>query len=201
MLNGKKLALATSAMVFVLSTTHAQEVGPYIGAGIGGTKVNVNEGPFFEKDDDWNGSWSLTGGYRLTTWLAVEAGYADLGTLKFHSDTSVPGVFDVDSEFKIKGFTAAVVGTLPLSSAFDLHGRVGALFSDTDTNIRFPNTGFRQSFSGSDEDLFYGAGVGWHVNENWSLSLDYERYQDVGEEGVPGEGDVDSVGIHAFFNF
>ena len=204
MSHGNKLALAAACIVAVAPTTHAEDAGWYVGAGIGQSRSSIDDaGPFFERNDEWVDSWSLTGGYRFSRWFALEAGYMSLGTLTFRSDTSVPDVFDVDTKVKVEGFNAALVGSLPLGSAFDLHGRFGVLFSDTDLNIVFPDSGFRQSASGNDRDVFYGAGVAWHANENWSLSLDYQRYLDVGpDDRFPSsESDVESVGINAFFKF
>ena len=61
--------------------------------------------------------------------------------------------------------------------------------------------GFRQSSSVNDREAFYGAGVAWRVNQNWSLSLDYQRYQDVGNDEGSLEADVDTLGISALFKF
>lgn len=202
MLNGRKLLLVSCVLACGWSTTQAEDRGLYIGAGIGTSNVEVHDGPFFQTHDDWIGSWSATAGYRLNSWFAVEAGYADLGTAKTRSDTSLPGIFDVTSKLKVDGYTAAAVGFLPLSSAFDLHARVGVLFSEADIRIRFPETGFRQRETGKDEDLFYGVGLGWRATQNWSLSLDYTRYQDVGEDHeIPGERDIESIGIYGFYKF
>ncbi|HEY5807569.1 MAG TPA: outer membrane beta-barrel protein [Povalibacter sp.] len=210
MSHGNKLALAAACIVCVAPMVHAEDMahaedaGWYVGAGIGQSRTDIEgEGSFFQRDDEWVDSWSLTGGYRFSPWFALEAGYMSLGTLTFRSDTSVPDVFDVNTRVKVEGFNAALVGSLPLGSAFDLHGRFGVLFSNTDLNIVFPDSGFRQSASGNDRDVFYGAGVAWHVNENWSLSLDYQRYLDIGpDDRFPSsESDVESVGINAFFKF
>jgi OmpA-OmpF porin, OOP family len=206
MSNGNKLALSTACILCVVPMVHAEDLahaedaGWYVGAGIGQSQADVPESPFFRKDDDWADTWSLTGGYRFNSWFALEVGYLSLGTVNFHSDTSVPGVFDVDASAKAEGFNTALVGSLPLGSAFDLHGRFGLLFSETDLDIHFPD-GSRQSSSDSNQDVFYGVGVGWRVNEKWSLSLDYQHYTDVGSDESVGEADIDTVGVSAFFRF
>ena len=202
MSNGKKLAIVVgSVFAFIASAHAAEDSGWYVGAGLGQSQIDVNEGPFLQSDSDWSDTWTLTGGYRFNSWFALEAGYTDLGTARFHSDTSFPGVFDVSSWLKIDGFNAAAVGTLPIGSAFDVHARLGVFFSDTKLSIDFPDTGFSQTQSGSDQNLFYGAGIAWHANENWSLSLDYQRYTNVGVDDPDLDADVDSVGINAFFKF
>jgi OOP family OmpA-OmpF porin len=193
--------LAAGCMLTVVSTAHAEESGWYVGAGFAQSWIEVNEGPFLQSDDDRMDAWSLTGGYRFNSWFAVEAGYTSLGTMRFHSDTSVPGVFDVDTKLKIEGFNAALVGTLPLGTAFDVHGRLGVLAADSDLNVSFPDNGFRRSSSVNDRAVFYGAGVAWRVNQNWSLSLDYQRYQDVGNDRDSLEADVETLGINALFKF
>lgn len=203
MFYGRLLAIAVASLVAVVSTAHAEDSGWYVGAGIGQAQTHIDEGPFARTEDDWVDSWSLTAGYRFSSFFALEAGYTDLGMLKLRSDTSVPNVFDVQTELEVRGFNAALVGILPLGPAFDLHGRFGVLLSNTDVDIVFPGNGFRQSGSGNDGDLFYGAGVAWHANDNWSLSLDYQRYTDIGldDDFQSSDSDVDSVGINAYFKF
>jgi opacity protein-like surface antigen len=169
--------------------------------------------------DDSDTTWSLFGGYRFNEFLAVEAGYTRLGTTQYVAEgtvfvfgSGIPGpiaiadaTFGIDAE--TKGFSAGLVANLPLGASFDLHANLGLLFSDTELSVSArADLGLTQldrqsSVSGSDQDLFYGAGLGWHLNENWSLNLDYQLYKDVGSGEDTGETDVDAVTLAVVFHF
>lgn len=170
--------------------------------------------------EDSDAKWSLFGGYRFNQFLAIEAGYTSLGTTQYLTEgtvfvygSGVPGVvfrnddvtFDIDSE--TKGFNTGLVANLPLGASFDLHANLGLLFSDTEITMNSSSGSFgfggnrvSDSLSGSDQDVFYGAGLGWHLSEKWSLSLDYQLYKDVGSEDT-GETDIDAVTLAAVFHF
>ncbi len=110
----------------------------------------------------------------------------------------------LDSE--TKGFSAGLVANLPLGASFDLHANLGLLFSDTKITVNVGGspdltTLGQSSLSSSDQDVFYRAGLGWHLSQNWSLSLDYQLYKDVGSAEDTGEADVDAVTLAAVFHF
>ena len=166
--------------------------------------------------EDSDTSLALFAGYHFNQYIAVEAGYIDLGTAEYRASGTVnpPGpilsapattTMDVEST----GFTVAALGSLPIGSAFELHGRLGFLFAQTDLAV----TARIATASASDSDTldsiggFYGIGAGFNVGEHWSLSLDWTRYDNVGDEDddddVSTEAgfDVDAISFSAMFRF
>ncbi len=159
--------------------------------------------------EDSDTTWSIVGGYKFNPYIAVEAGYADLGTAEYRATADVffPGegtiLLNGGIDIGATGFTVAAVVSAPLGESFDLHGRVGMLFSDTEIKISITD-GFdsvSESESFSDNDLFYGVGVSWYVGANWSLNLDYLLYKDVGTEDETGETDIDSFTLGVTYRF
>lgn len=222
-----RLALGLGlAMAFSTAAT-AQEANWYIGIMGGQSKADLNQDEFDEVAidafsqfgnlldgdstlDDGDTTWSIFGGFRINEYIAFEAGYLDLGSPNYRADVlfeplGIPPAIDafMNIEFNATGFTTAFVGSLPLGEMFDVHGRLGIFFSETELEIRVGDDqgGDTQRLSGDDTDIFYGAGAAMHLGSSWSLSLDYQLYKDVGNEDNTGETDVDSVTLAAMYRF
>ena len=156
--------------------------------------------------DDSDTSFSLFGGYRFSEYFAVEAGYVDFGTVEYRSSGMVdligspmPATYSID--FEAKGFTATAVGSVPLGTAFDLHGRAGILFADTKITETASIASFsdRFSYSANSQDFFYGLGVGLHLAQHWSFSLDWQQFKDVGDDEETGESDVNRLSLGVIY--
>jgi OmpA-OmpF porin, OOP family len=215
------------AMAF--SAANAAEEGFYIGLQGGQATADIDqdeldfivEDAFFSAGapiingssslEDSDTTWSVFGGYRLNPYLAIEAGYLDLGTSEYRAEGFVDPPGPVTSmsanasiDFSSSGFTTAVVGSIPLAESFDLHGKLGIFFSDTEFEIGVGVDGESGSpfrVSGTDTDIYYGAGASWFIGSNWTLGLDYLLYKDVGNEDDTGETDLDSVTLQASYRF
>jgi len=157
--------------------------------------------------DDSDTSFSLFGGYRVSEYFAVEAGYVDFGTMEYRATGMVSPVglpqtavtFSADVE--ATGFTVAAIGSVPIGNAFDVHGRAGVLFADTELTLGGSMLGVTASESISDnsQDFFYGLGVGLQVGTNWSFSLDWQQFKDVGDDENIGEADVNRLSLGVIY--
>lgn len=159
--------------------------------------------------DDKGSPWSITAGWRFSPYLAVEAGYVNLGTAEYRANgtVSIPGIGAVDGAFGVdisaKGPFVAVAGFAPLGERFDLHARLGMLFADTEFDLTLSLQGLSESesFSASSQDVFFGLGASFHFTENLSASLDYSLFQDVGDEEETGESKVDAITLGLTYRF
>ncbi len=214
-----KLAVAMGlALSMASAASWADEVGGwYFGVTGGQAKGDVSKADFDEEVlsafdlmgapvfsgtsslDDSDTSFSLFGGYRISEYFSVEAGYVDLGTEKYRASgliaPSVPATFS--AEFESKGFTAAAIGAVPIGHSFDVHGRAGIYFADSEVSGRatIGSSVGTSSLSANSQDFFYGLGVGMQVGQNWSFSLDWQQFKDVGDEDKTGETDVDRLSL------
>lgn len=160
--------------------------------------------------DDNDMTWSIFGGYRLNSYIAIEAAYLDLGEPGYHAEGvldpfgAVPPLgMEANIDFASTGFTTAFIGSLPIGEMFELHARAGIFFSDTEVTLSAGDGDVSDSekFSGTDTDIFYGAGMAVHLGSSWSVSLDYQLFKDVGNEDDTGETDVDSLTLGLIYRF
>jgi OOP family OmpA-OmpF porin len=166
--------------------------------------------------EDSDRTLALVAGYQFNPYIAVEAGYLDLGAAEYRSTGNVnppgpvlsaPAIVNIDVEST--GFTLAALGSLPVGSLVELHGRFGLLFAQTDLNVgvRIASSGGSDTQSLDSIGAFYGVGAGLNISEHWSLSLDWTRYDNVGDEDededVSTEAgfDIDAISLSATFRF
>jgi len=153
---------------------------------------------------------SVFGGYQFSRYFAVEASYTNLGKERYKASGQFdpPGPltfapFRVNSNFGSKGPTLAVVGAIPLGDMFDLHARLGVLFAKTEafTEYNFEGAPFQSKDSASSQDFFYGLGGSLKLGQQWSLSLDWHQYKDVGDKDKTGEIDINTITLGAAIHF
>jgi hypothetical protein len=178
----RKYILAATAVAATLGATNAVAVdnGIYVGASVGNSSIDLNEGGF-DVDDDVT-AYKVNVGWRILDWAGIEANYVDLGEFEGTFDNTVlNGDVDVESD----GFNFSGLLFLPIGPV-DLFARAG--FITWDTKARLTGT-IDATDSDDGMDFSYGAGAQFRV---WSLSLraEYEVF-DISPEKV----DMISVGI------
>lgn len=169
--------------------------------------------------DDKDGAWKGTAGYRFTPNIAVEASYADYGSIR--SDTRFQvingatgaGGFVVDRS--VKGFGADLVIAAPLGNSFSLWGRLGWLRADLKAqallsgDIVFSDgtPGNSRSTSAKENVAKFGVGVDWSLTRQASLRLEWERLSNAGKKFAPdatgstGEADMDTWMLGVLWRF
>jgi OOP family OmpA-OmpF porin len=160
--------------------------------------------------EDSDTAFALLGGYRFSRYFAIEGGYQDLGAFSYQAEGGIsfpfpPGVFPVSTSIDVEssGFTLAGVGSLPLGESFDVHGKVGVFFADTESSVGAAIAGGGEAFSdsASSQELFYGVGGAFHSAGAWSVSLDYQLFKDVGDDETTSEADVDLLSLGLSYRF
>lgn len=166
--------------------------------------------------EDSDTALALFAGYHFNPYIAVEAGYVDLGAAEYRSIGTVnpPGPIvsaptSLDLDVESKGATLTALGSLPLGDIVDLHGHLGFLFAKTDIGV---TTRIGSSIGTGTESLdsvsaLFGVGAGLHLGERWSLSLDWTRYDNVGDEDEDDDVrteagfNIDTLSVSAMFRF
>lgn len=94
----------------------------------------------------------------------------------------------------MKGITAAVIGTAYVTQQLSVHGRAGIFFAESKSRINLAVGTFRQSdeFTDDTENLFFGLGAGLDLNDQFTLTLDFTRYQ-VGDAEREEDDHVDAA--------
>ena len=143
---------AASALTLAAVSVHAQDVDHAYGSiGVTGTDNH-------KTDSNLNGV-DLRLGTKLTPHFGLE-GEAAFGT---NHDTTTVGQYKLTNRWAGYG-----VGYLPVSSNFDLIGRVGV--SDTDLKAP-PAAGKLEQGTAFD----YGVGAQYHINSGYALRADVTR--------------------------
>jgi opacity protein-like surface antigen len=161
------------------------------------------------KLDDEDSAYGFTAGYRLTRHIAIEGGYAELGTTAYRavSEGNFPGDeaatvnLNVDSE--TSGIALSALGILPISYTWELYVRGGVMFT-TSTLKTFVTDGIgsaRGEFSETSTDFLAGAGVSMAFLEIYGLRLEYQRVFDAGKDSALSGDDIDmlSLGVTVAF--
>ncbi len=180
-----------ATLVLALSSAHpavAQRASPtgfFIGADVGRSTLDDyefgNVGALMTRDGT-DESFRLIGGYRFSKYFALETGYADLG--RFSAEVEVPCLMiagsdcDYDVDTSVDGAFINAVGTWPLSKGVYLSAMLGAFYyrSDTRTVLDLISAPARTSDSGIVAQ--FGFGAGFHINERFTITLDWLRNKD-----------------------
>ena len=195
-----KRLIATAALAgLVASPAFAQSYqynpaeGPYVGAGLGYSETGFDiEGYYRDRGytntntDDSDTGYKLFVGYQFNPNFAIEAGYADFGEFSANENSG-----NGQAELSVDGFTAALVGKLPIQNGFGVFGKLGMVAWDADLD-ESDNTGSAR-YSEDGTDPFYGIGAEYEI-ERIRLRAEYERY-DISDSGEDFEIDLISASL------
>lgn len=155
--------------------------------------------------DDEDVAFGAAVGYRFTPNFGAEIGYYDLGSARLGGAAIGGAIPEIDS----RSFTLGLDARYPLESearGFFLGGRLGVHWYKNEGTANV--TGLSVGFDNSDNDLYFGAGVGYAFNETFDVALNWTRFNSDVE--VPASGnragfavsnDTDVVALSAEFRF
>ena len=126
-------------------------------------------------------AWKILGGYQYSDYLAVEAGYLDLGEVRTRLSGSPVDIADYLNSANLvhprsaSGYEIALVGRYPFDEKNSVYVRGGLLFASSRYQAD-AQTDFAKR-SSSDRDGFIGVGYGYEINDRWGLHLSAENYR------------------------
>jgi hypothetical protein len=162
--------------------------------------------------DETDVGWNFALGYRVNDHLAAELAYVDSGeaSLVEHYGpvgTPVIGITELTRGYTVssRGPALSVLGTLPLSSQWQLFARGGVLFAKQEVELSTRATGgsaitpasIDRDFS--DEVVTVGAGVQWAFLPRWTARLEYQRTDELQANEVMGESRIDQASLSVLF--
>jgi OOP family OmpA-OmpF porin len=180
----------------------------YLGAGVGQSRAKIDDERIIRSltangatmssftSDERDTGYKLFVGKKLNRYLAVEAGYFDLGKFDFAATTSGNGSFNGEAGFR--GVNIDVVGELPLSQRLSLLARVGAQYGRSTAEFSGNRlNGVTAPRPGNAEKLNAKAGLGleYKLNESWALRGEVERYRMLDPVGNRGDIDMGSISL------
>ena len=155
-----KLAIAVLFSIFIATPALADNTGTYyVAADVGSATYSNLPG------------WSnpnvirISGGYYFSPVFALEMGYSTFGDSNTIDPVYGPATISASS------FQLAAVGLFPLSSQFDLIGKVGLASNTEDYSDATGGYG-----SWTQSDLLIGVGGQFHVNSQVSVRALFDSY-------------------------
>jgi OOP family OmpA-OmpF porin len=172
----KKLIVALIAGAAAMSAAQAQTVQTqphaYVGAGVT-TAKNI-------QSDDYKAGGKVYGGYQVNQTWAAEAGYTDFGDHDVANGTS-----------KGNSYYLAGKATMPINEQFNAYGKLGVQHSERKFNSPLVNV------KDSDTGAYGALGVEYKLNQQVSLTAEYERYGK--SKDIGAKANAWTVGAH--YNF
>lgn len=186
------LALAGSLSALPTATlAQEEEVGGYLGGGVGYFRLNDEDFPDSEEElDDNRWSWRGQVGMQFNPVFSLEGGYNDFGEVE-------DGSLELDAD----GTFAAALVHLPLGSGFAPYGKLGQLWWDVERKRTTSSGGVigggqttvaRSSEDGS--DTFYGLGVRIGEGPGLQMRIEYDRF-------ALDDADVDMASVNLQYRF
>lgn len=156
----RNLMLFIAILAAPTSLCAAESAGNfYAGLGVGVAQVSDDVFLF----DDSSTAFKVLAGYQINEHLSFEGSFVTLDDYESY----YPFVFGTQHAVADgRGFSGVAVVTMPLTERFDLRARGGILFWKADTDVA--------SIESSGNDLSFGLGVNFRVNETLGIRLDYD---------------------------
>jgi hypothetical protein len=158
----KSVVTIVVLIVALFSEIATAQSGFYVFGAFGNTDTDVALGSLNRVDDD-NSSYALGAGYVFTRNISLEGAYLDFGSHRGETDCP-PGftclVIPVSAQADLTGISLSLIGSIPLTDSLDVYGKFGFISWDIGFN------GFSSAFDNSGEDLLYGAGLRWSIDDH-----------------------------------
>ena len=138
--------------------------GSYFDFNAGKSDFSLGNGFGFYNSDDRDTAYSAHFGSYFNDVLGMEIGYTDFGSVQRGGGNT-----------KARGINLSLVGKFAVSPSFNLLGKIGTTYSDTDTSSAF-GSGVQ---AGSDNGfgVSYGIGAEYAFTPQWSALLQYESHK------------------------
>lgn len=134
--------------------------------------------------DDTDNGWKVFGGYEFTSNLGIEAAYVDLGEVRSEFNALIMPA-DLQSlladaaaihPYMLTGFTLAAVGSVDVTPAISVFGKVGMFVWDAEGDVRETQSGELAEIDDDGTDLMFGVGAKFAINPQIGVRAEWERY-------------------------
>ena len=177
----KRFAIVALLSACIATPALADNTGKMYIAGDLGAATYSNVSPFPNP-----GVVRFAFGSHFSPYLAAELGYSKFGD----STLTGPGG---SATLSASAFQIAAIGSLPLSSQFDLIGKLGYSHNST------KGSGLAAGVTTSNNSVLFGVGAQYHMTTQVSLRAQYENYGDF-ESGTNPLG-ATAISLGVVFNF
>ena len=149
--------------------------------------------------------FQATFGYRFNRYFAAELGLVQYGELS----SRLRGEIDQDDgqgflpvslkyAFTVGGPMVSAIGILPLGEKAEAYARLGYMFASTQRELSARvdgQNGGQNSAKGDSQEPVFGVGLAYHVNQVYSVRLEYQKLDSVGQDDRTGTEDLSVIGL------
>jgi OmpA-like transmembrane domain len=214
--------LLAAAIALATAPAFATDTGFYVGAGMGYSKISINENkldnnidaalpaPWFvdKSNVDQNATpYMFTFGYRLMPYLAAEVAYIDMGSASYKANATTPkgGNGIVKGTWSADGWPVSVLGIWPINDTWEVFGRVGAMFGSVDLKARAVDGATstqlaKLNASNNSNQFFGGVGVDANFMESWAARFEWQAMPSLGNDDT-GSGNFNNLMFSILYKF
>ena len=98
----------------------------------------------------------------------------------------------------------SAIGILPLGDKFEFFGRLGYLFTSSDRELTSRVDGESGTFGsakGDSQDVVYGLGFSWNINQVYAIRAEFQQLDQLGQENRTGAEDVSVIAAGLIIRF
>ena len=150
--------------------------------------------------EDTGTAYRIAGGYQISPNWGVEVSYADYGSGSAGSGNVGGSIGYLSGSWKASAIEISGIGTLPVSGAFSLTGKIGLASTDVKLDVSSSLLG-SGSESASNTKLAFGIGAKFDVNSNIAIRAQYENFGTVGDANSTGTTKLTMLSAGVLFKF
>jgi hypothetical protein len=183
----RRSMLAVAAAVLLSFSPFSQGADWYLQASAGQSNADQKQSRLVEQlpdgtitgFDDSDSSYGFTLGYQVHPYVALEAGYLDLGeaSSQISAESLTPQqyheVVKAVSPVLVDGFTAAVRFSLWQNEQWNLEVPLGVLFWDSEIESRMDDTVLKSETDGT--DIYLGVQLNYQLAAGWKVGVGYQQ--------------------------
>ncbi|MDF3123447.1 Ig-like domain-containing protein [Rheinheimera sp. 1928-s] len=183
----RRSVLGLAAVALLSFSPFSQSADWYLQGSIGNSKADQNQSRLVEElpngtitgFDDSDRSFGINLGYQLHPYVALEAGYLDLGeaSSQITAESLTPEQYHelvkAVSPVLVDGYTAAVRFTLWQNDQLSLEVPVGLLFWESEIESRMDDEVLKTETDGS--DLYLGVQLNYQLAAGWKVGVGYQQ--------------------------
>jgi OOP family OmpA-OmpF porin len=189
----------------------ADNTGWYGGLGVGASRARIDDARITRSllgagftastivDDDRDVGYKIFGGYKFSNYLALEAGYFNLGKFGFAATTVPAGT--LNGNIKLQGLNVDAVGMLPITEKLSAFARAGVNYAQAKDTFTGTGAVFVTNPNPSKREANYKVGLGlqYDITTALAMRLEAERYRI--NDAVGNKGDVNLFSVGMLYRF
>jgi OmpA-OmpF porin, OOP family len=152
------------------------------------------------RDSGGSNQWRLQLGYGFNQYLAVEAGYMDLGKAKYSASYAGGSA---TGELKAGGLDLVALGILPVTDKFSIFGKAGAVALKAKSSLTADASAASATGKATANEVrpLVGLGASYRIADNVDLRTEFDYVNGVGKSNKTGSMDSKMISVGVAYHF